>query len=269
MTPISVFAHRDYRSFLRTLIKAQPESWGLIAKMAKAAQCQRPYLSKVLKDEAQLTPSQAYGLARFWRLNSTETEYFLSLLEEERAGSLEYREYIQRKASTLKKEQEDLAKRVNRKSATIESEQMNYYSAWYWTAIHILVSIPEYQTVGAICQRLSVSSHLVENVLKRLEQDGFVRNRSGKWQFQAHESHVSKTSPLVVFHHSNWRQRAILDAQDPGNDSIHFTVVQSVSRDDYEQIKQLVLDFIERSARIAGPSKEEEMMCLSCDLFRP
>jgi hypothetical protein len=62
---------------------------------------------------------------------------------------------------------------------------------------------------------------------------------------------------------------AILDAQNSSNDSVHFTVVQSFSRSDYEQIKQLLLDFIERAARLAGPSNEEEIICLSCDLFKP
>jgi uncharacterized protein (TIGR02147 family) len=269
MKNVSIFSFRDYRAFLLAAIKAQLEPWGLIAKMAKSAQCQRPYLSKVLKGDAQLTPSQAYGLARFWRLNSAETDYFLNLLEEERAGSLDYREYVQRKSSVLKKSQEDLARRVNRESSVIENSQMEYYSAWHWTAIHILVSIPEYQSVDSICRRLSLSPDLVLAVLKRLEQGGFVKNNKDRWQYLARESHVPKTSPLVSFHHANWRQKALIDAQNPNSDGIHFTVVQSLSRSDCEQLKELLLGFIEKAAQVAGPSKEEELICLNCDFFKP
>jgi uncharacterized protein (TIGR02147 family) len=269
MEKLSVFAFQDYRSFLHSSIQAQPEQWGLIAKMAKAANCQRPYLSKVLKGDAHLTPAQGYGLTQFWKMTSDETDYFMSLLEAERAGSPRYREYILRKAQTLKKSHEDLAKRVKRESAVIENEQIDYYSSWHWVAIHVLVSIPEYQTIEAICRRLSLAPHLVEYVLRRLETLGFVRRESEKWRFVSHDRHIPRGSPLVAFHHSNWRHRAILDAQDPNNDSVHFTVVQSLSRSDYEQVKQLVLDFIEKASKIAGPSKKEEMMCLSCDLFKP
>jgi uncharacterized protein (TIGR02147 family) len=269
MNAPSIFSYQDYRDFLQALMTSQSESWGLITKMAKAAQCQRPYLSKVLKGEAQLTPSQAYGLARFWKLNSFETEYFLGLLEAERAGSGDYREYIQRKNSALRKSQEDLSQRVNRKSAPIAHNEVTYYSAWYWSAIHILVSIPAFQTVEAISRKLSLSPSIVEVSLKRLEEYGFVKREGGKWKFDTSERHISKTSPLSALHHANWRNRAVLDAQDSTQDSVHFTVVQTLSRADYQHLKQLVLEFIERASRVAGPSNPEELMCLSCDLFKP
>ncbi|MFL5814717.1 MAG: TIGR02147 family protein [Bdellovibrionia bacterium] len=264
----SIFSYQDYRDFLQALISSQSESWGLITKMAKAAQCQRPYLSKVLKGEAQLTPSQAFGLAKFWKLNGSETEYFLGLLEAERAGSGDYREYIQRKNSALRKSQEDLSKRVNRKSAPIAQDEVTYYSAWHWSAIHILVSIPEFQTVDAIARKLSLSTSIVESTLKRLEEYGFVKKESSRWKYDASERHISKNSPLSALHHANWRNRAVLDAQDPAQDSVHFTVVQTLSRADYQHLKQMLLDFIERTSRVAGPSNPEEMMCLSCDLFK-
>jgi hypothetical protein len=61
----------------------------------------------------------------------------------------------------------------------------------------------------------------------------------------------------------------VLDSQNPASDGVHYTVVQSVSKADFEKIKQLVLDTIDQYARVAGPSKEEELVTLAVDFFRP
>jgi hypothetical protein len=41
-----------------------------------------------------------------------------------------------------------------------------------------------------------------------------------------------------------------------------------MSRDALDKIKQLLLTFIDESTRVAGPSKEEELVSIACDLFR-
>jgi hypothetical protein len=64
-------------------------------------------------------------------------------------------------------------------------------------------------------------------------------------------------SPLSIFHHNNWRQQAMQDAQRRNPGSIHYSVVQSLSRDDYERVKEVILECIQKTAAISGPSREE------------
>lgn len=60
----------------------------------------------------------------------------------------------------------------------------------------------------------------------------------------------------------------MLDSQSSDtNNSVHFTTVQSLSKSDFERLKQTLLDFIEKSAATAAPSEPEELVCLSCDFF--
>lgn len=268
MNKRNVFEFLDYLTFLKAKIASEKDSWGLITKLAAAANCQRPYLSKVLGGGAHLTPAQAYGIARFWKLSTDETEYFIGLLEMERSSSNEYKNFLTRKNHTLKKAHENLSNLVERKTAQANEKDQLYYSSWYWSAIHILVSIPAFQSVSAISERLSISEHQVKQTLSVLEQYGFVRQEKGKWKFAAMEQHIPKDSPLSVFHHSNWRQRAMLDAQEPNRDSIHFTVTQSLSQKDFERVKETILACIQEVEEIAGPSKEEELVCFTCDYFK-
>jgi hypothetical protein len=57
-------------------------------------------------------------------------------------------------------------------------------------------------------------------------------------------------------------------SQEPGGDGVHFTIVQSLSRADFESVKRLVLETIDGYRKIANPSKEEELICFTTDFFR-
>lgn len=59
-----------------------------------------------------------------------------------------------------------------------------------------------------------------------------------------------------------------MDAQDLENSSIHFTAVQTVSRVDFDRLKELLLHFISDSSQISGPSAPEEGIAITCDLFK-
>jgi len=269
MGETAVFAFKNYKSYIQSRIANDPNNWGVMTKLAKAAGCQRPYLSRVLSSEAHLTPAQAFGLSKFWGLTENESEYFLALLELERAGSPEYQEYWKRKLADAKKRHENISKLVNRASAAENARDLHYYSAWYWTAIHILVSIPKFQSEAKIAEKLNLSILQVRSVLLELESWGAVRREGTKWLFHAREQHIPKDSPLVSFHHQNWRQQAVISSQLRKPESIHYTVVQSVSFADYERIKQVILEMIQNTTAIAGPSKEEQLMCMTCDFFEP
>lgn len=264
-----VFAFKDYKAYIKAQIASHETSWGLLTRLAKAAGCQRPYLSRVLAGEAHLTAAQVFGLANFWNLPEEEREYFLGLLELEKSGSAAYREYWKKKLSEAKSRHENISQLVNRKIATETEKDLLYYSAWYWTAIHILVSIPEFRSETKIAEKLNLPASQIREILMKLESWGAVQRDGRGWAFKAREQHIPKDSPLVSFHHNNWRQQAILSSQKARLEAVHYTVVQSVSRQDFEKIKQMILQLIQKTAEIAGPSKEEQLMCLTCDFFEP
>src|SRR4051812_18663642 len=143
MSPL-VWSFESYKEFLAALSKNGPR--GVISRLAEAAGCQRSYLSNVLRTHIHLIPDQAFGICRYLSLDETETAYFLLLLEKERAGTAAFRKHLEGELRQLQKEREDLAQRLARKPLQSEADQMIYYSAWHFAAIHILVSIPRFQT---------------------------------------------------------------------------------------------------------------------------
>ncbi len=263
----TVYNYSDYRSFLRADINARSER-GVITKMAEAVQCQRSHLSRVLSDQLHLTTDQAFRITRFLHLTDEDSIYFMKLVEYERSGDLEYRSHLKRELKQLKTVQEDFAKRLKEPSIADSELERIYYSSWHWSAIHIIVSIPQYQTVEAISKRLNFSHDYIELCLQRLENFGLVNKIKNRWQIAGAGIHLSKSSPLNSVNHFSWRSKAVLDSQQPQGDGVHYTVVQSISRADFDKIKNMLISTIDEYVKIARPSKEEELICFTCDFFK-
>lgn len=263
----SVFTFKDYKTFLKACIREGQPKWGYVSKMADMAGCQRSYLSRVLNSEVHLTPDHLYNIGRFLALNDSESEYLLNLLESERASLPEYRSRIDKKLAKLKIDHENLQNKVKRPAAPFSEREFIYYSDWIFSALHIIVSIPQFQTSRAIAEHLHLPVKDVEARLQILKQWNLVKYENRKWLFGGSELHVQKNSPLVSLHHNNWRQRAVLKAQSPNEKNVHFTVVQSVDAQAWDKIRSKLIKFIEEASHIANPAKEEKLICLTCDCF--
>jgi uncharacterized protein (TIGR02147 family) len=245
------------------------EKWGLISQMAEACGCQKSHLSRVLSGKFDLTLEQAAGLSDYFGFDEIESEYFLYLVQYVRAGTKQLKQKIARRIEHIRREQEDLSKRLNRPAIGVEEIEIIYYSAWYWSAIHILASIPSFQNVKAMALKLSLTEELVQNCLEILEQYNLVMRFGTIWKTTSTTIHLSRKSSLIALHHNNWRSRAVLNAQESKDRGLHFTIVQSVSKSDFEKIKQIFLENIDTYSKIAGPSKEEDLACFCLDWFKP
>lgn len=261
----SVFEFNDYKSFIEFQLK---KNWGEVSRLAKAAGCQRSYFSQVVHGPQHLTPDHAFGLCSYWKMSPEENEYFQLLVQKDRAATLDYRQHLERRLAELKKENENISERLERKNPLTGEKEALYFSAWYWAGIHTLTSIPEFQSVEAIADKLQISKGMVLFCLQHLEQHGLVTKKGSEWLHSRQNIHVSKASPLVTCHHNNWRQKATMHSQTGQDDGLHFTDVRSISRADYERIKNLLLDQIEKIADIAEPSKEEELVNLNLDFYK-
>jgi uncharacterized protein (TIGR02147 family) len=267
MVKASLYSAKDYRDFLRAKVEDDSER-GALTRLAAAAKCQKSHVTRVLRGDLHLTLEQAFRLARYWRLGDDEENYFLKLVDRDRAGDAAYRAKLQGELARMKRAQEDLSVRLQQATMGSSEKEMLYYSSWFWSAIHIIVSIPRYQAPAQIAARLGLPEPLVLHALKTLEGFGLVEKSKDRWKIATGSIHLPKNSPLNSIQHGNWRSRAVLNSQAPGEDGVHYTVVQSISEADFEKIKHLLLEAIDRYAKIAGPSREEELVCFACDFFR-
>lgn len=241
---------------------------GQMSRAAERLNCQPSYLSRVVNTDIHLTPDQAFLLTRFWHLGRSEEVFFRTLVDAERASDSEYRAELIRQIAELRSAQESLQKRTEKQSFPVAEMEALYFSSWHFSALHFLVCIPAFQTVRALATRLCINEVMVLSHLKILESLGLVREDNHRWLYSGGQFHIAKDSPFVVFHHQNWRGRALLDAQNFASEGLHYTTVLTLSQVDAGRLKQRLLEFISDSERIARPSEPEDSVVLTCDLFR-
>ncbi len=263
----SVFEFDSYKKAMSYFLLKEGRR-GQLSRAAETLQCQPSFLSRVIKSEVHLTLDHAYLLTQFWGMNPSERDYFQTLVEHERAAAAHYKSFLATRLSELKRSHESLQNRVQKDNFSLPEREAIYFSSWHWSALHFLVSIPEFQSVSALSSRLGLTEMLTKTYLEQLQIFGLVREDRGRWQYAGGQFHIPKNSPFVVLHHQNWRHRAVLDAQVFNGDSVHYTTVLTLSRPDVERLKNLVLSFISETENIARPSAPEESVVLNCDLFR-
>lgn len=264
----SVFSFSEYRKYLRDWLSASNRGRGILTKLAQAISCQNSHLSRVLREEVHLTLDQAYEASQFMQLGEAEANYFMKLVEMERSSRPNYRNKLKNELKKIKSDQENLANRfVSTAIGSLEKE-MTYYSSWQWSAIHILLDISKYRTPKTIADRLGLSELLVRQILSTLENFGMVRREGESWRIQNLFTHLAKNSPMNPIQHGNWRSRAVLSSQVPENENLHYTMVQTIGKEDFERIKQQLLKAIDEYRKVADASPSEELICFTLDFFK-
>lgn len=265
---MSIFSCTGYLEFLESFLKSSGAGRGMKKSLAEAASCQPSYFSLVLKGDAHLTLEQSENLCRYLRLNVEETDYFILLVSHARAGTRELKAYFKTKLKQIREANENLGQRIQDVEVMSDADGAVYYSSWMYLAIHIATSVPDLQSDRAIAERLHVSVDAVQRALQFLRRLGLVENEGGNWRSTNRQFHLPRESQFVSLHHGNWRRRAVDNAFLQNAEDLHYTGVSSIARQDIEVLRARILELIDESRTIIGPSKEEELICFSVDLFR-
>jgi uncharacterized protein (TIGR02147 family) len=264
---LEITSFSDYKEYVRSIVQRNAAIRGYQTKLSRAAGCTPSFLSQVLHSSVHLTPDHGAGLVSFWELPELDADYFMALIHEARAASPQLRKMVSRTKEGIRKRKFDLAKRFQASRLTKEESEFIYYSGWQWSAIHVLLSIPKYQTASELANRLGMSPGLITDYILQLQKMGLVAQRGRQFRTVEHNVHLPKESAVGPLHHLNWRHRANENYRRKDVDSIHYTAVHGLSVADADRIRHLVLKLIEESRAIVSPSKEEEAVCFACDFF--
>ena len=267
---MDLFLIQNYQDLLTLKIKENKALTGYKGLLAQAAECHRSHLSQVIHGKVHLTPEQALGLGKFWSLAEDELTYFLDLVHFGRAGSAELRGFIGDRLAAYRAKRELKIHRGERKGTqriADPSFAIQYYSEWHLRAIHLLVTIPEFQEVGKIAKRLGLPIEDVSELLSRLEGAELIRRSATGWLIDRSNVHLDATSSLNAISHLIWRQRAFEKMNLRRKNSFFHTALYSMSKADAVRLREMVNSFIDTTRELVRDSNEEELYALNCDFF--
>lgn len=147
-------------------------------------------------------------------------------------------------------------------------EEAQYYSSWQFSAVHVLLSIPEFQTRDAISKKLELSLERVDKILSFLEEAGLCKKEGQSHQITRPLLHLDKWSPLISKHHTNWRLKSILSLDKEGEDDLHYSSVFTLSMNDYSCVKEILTNALADSFNIISKSPEKDTAVICLDLFK-
>ncbi len=265
---IDIFRFSDYREFLHSWLKAQPKGgWGLLGKWARTLRIHPTYLSQILSGVKELNLEVAEGLSRIVGLSDLETNYFLLLVQHERAGTQSLKTYWKKKIRDAQEKSKRISERLSDTKALDDKASAEFYSSALYSGVRNLCAIPGRNSVDELADRLKVPRTVIQRVLEFLLEYGLVVRGAAGYEIGPRRSHIPATSPFVQKHHQNWRLEAFQKMRQKNSEDLFFTFPMSLSQKDSEKIRGMLLHTIEEIHKVVGPSPSECVRCLNLDYF--
>lgn len=267
---MTVFESMNYREFLEDYIKKLPRGGhGFKLKMAEALLVHPTLVTQVLKGHKSFSAEQGYTLAQFIELNDLEKDYFLTLIDWEKAGSASLKKFIESKLIKLRQENEKVKNRVPVYSTMNESDQALFYSQWYYSAIRLSCGLKEGVTSESLAQDLDLPQDVVNSVLQFLVSRGLViKKENNTYDRGVQNTFLPSDSPLISRHHMNWRMKAMERHPRLQMDELAFSAPITLAESEIGEIKKLCLDFIQKVSKRVAKSPSEKLVCMNVDWFR-
>lgn len=265
-----IFDYLDYKRYLLDLIKSKPGNGrGFQSRLAEATQCRSAYISQVLNKDAHFSPEQGEAMNGFLGHSAEEADFFLLLIQFGRAGTQNLRSRIKKQIDQVIQKRLVLKDRVDIKQSLSVVDQTTYYSAWYFAAVHIAITIPELQSKESLIKHFHFSMERMNEILEFLESVGLVKHEKGKYTPGLSRLFLGNDSPMISKHHTNWRMQAIAALDRNLKEDVHFSTVVSLAHEDILKMKEYLVKSIEGARAIVRESpKEETLYCFSLDYFR-
>lgn len=269
---MNIFKFDDYKDYILARIEASPQNGrGQFKAIATKLKMHPTLISRIFNGsrEKDLTFEQAADLAAFLKLTELETDYFLVLVEWNRAGSTSLRNNILKRKQKLRRQAVEIYSSFESTHELSEADRAIYYSHWYYSAIHLLTDIPAYQNIDAICDHLNLPRATVAKVLDFLEAVNIVCSKDSHTSLSCGPTWVLEPahSPYATRHHMNWRLKAMERVQDRQPNEKFLTLPVTISRQDREAVLQMIVDFVANVKKTVEPSPPEELCILNVDLF--
>jgi uncharacterized protein (TIGR02147 family) len=265
---MKIFEFDDYKALIRTYLRSLPSrGHGQIKRMAEHVGVHTTLMSQILSGDKDLSLEQAQKAAGFLGLNELETDYFLTLVQIERAGTRDLKKYFENKKADFKKESLKVSKRIHAQKSLSEQERSVFYSTWLFSAVHLFCSTMQGRSLTEIVERFQIPSKQALEILRFLTDSGLCELKDSVYRATVLSTHVEKGSPHLLKHHSNWRIKAIQRSENLADEELMFTGNISLSREDFAKVREVLVQTIKQVSELVKDSPAEDIANLNLDLF--
>lgn len=266
---MDISTRSSYKELINDLIREMPKNGrGIASRLAKNISVNTTYISQVLSGDKNFSLEQGLKVARFFDFNELEKEYFMLLINKERSGSFELTKFYEEKISKLKVEFQQVKNRVGKSAELTDEEKAVYYSDWKYQAIKLSTDLEDCNNLREISTRIDVPISKLHHIYDFLLKKNLITQHKNKLEMGIAKTHIPASSPLVKHHHVNWRLKAIEELDRLESDELAFTAPLTISKKDFQLVRNEILELIQSISKRVENSKSEEIACLNIDWFK-
>jgi len=224
--------------------------------------------SLILSSQRELSADHSYLLAEFMGLLPLEKDYFITLVQIEKAYHHKYKTFLKEKKENILKESLNLSKRVAFEKTLTEKDQQEFYSSWLYSAIRLKCSIGEGLSTEAIKTQFQLSNERAVHIIEFLLRTGLIIQEKMKYKMGSQSTFVGQKSPMAGRHHSNWRLKSIEKSTEITEKELMFTGPLTCSHKDAEVIREKMAQVLQEISEIVKDSPAEDLFYVGFDFIR-
>ncbi len=266
-----IFTHSDTASLLRGFITAQPQKGrGLVKQLAEHLGVASPQVSQFLSGVKTITMDQAYLIGRYFSWSELEMEYWLTLVDWERASHHEVKKHFKKKLETIKQESLKVSKAVSATTELSDADKGQFYSSWIYSGIRLYCSLGNGKRIEEIHQAFpEFSASDINIVVEFLLQRQLLKKTGLLYEMGTQRTFVPKGSPFLKQHQANWRLRSIERANFLTDEELMFTAPLSISQEGFKKVRRELQEWIKNiSDNLVAYGDAEQVACLNIDFFQ-
>lgn len=264
-----VFDYNDYRTYLFEVLGGKKRT-GAKQRLSEHLNCQPAHLSQILKEKNNLSLEHAFKANSFLGHSKHEADYFLNLVHIGNAGTKDLIDYYIEKNEIILKAASDVRGSLKSKSKALSKEdQAIYYSNRLYALIHVSVSLPHINTIDDLEGLLKTGRDELNEIIQFLLETNIIAvDQDGNYTTGSGHTFLDKSSPFLKTHHQNLRRHASLKVErNLKSNDLHYATYFTLSKKDFEKLKQNFLDLISDNLKLVEPSEEETLCCNIIDFF--
>jgi uncharacterized protein (TIGR02147 family) len=264
----SVFFFQNSIDFLRKKLKLMGR--GSQSRLAIRLKCSSVFISQLLSGARLLSSEQALEVCDFFSFTEKESHYFIKLVEYDRAGTKNLKNFIKKEIAQLSEEFQKISSRVPIDKDLPDSDHALLSSDWLYSVVRLLSSVEGFQTIEKIAQVLNTDREKITQIVDFLLERGLCVRTDIGIDIGPRATHLKPDSSLARVRRTTWRLKALEHLQ---NDKIRqselgdifYSGVSALSYEAVGEIKKEVTALIEKYSQTARDSKSETIYLMNLD----
>ena len=264
-----MYAVENYRQYLEAYIGPPGTRSGLRVDLARALQCHPSQITLVLQGKSELSLEQAELLNEYLGHSEADADYFLDLVQLERAGTEALRKRIRARLSARLRAVRKVENRVTKNERIAARDKEIYYSDPLYCVLHVLTSLPQLSGVSDYARALRLPEEAIRNALRFLCSIGLVSQSGRAFRMVPKHVHLPDGAAQIVHHHRNLRAWCSSGLPRRTESDLHYSLCFSASDSDIVRIRSELLAVFAQLTATIERSPEERLAILNLDLFDP